>query len=136
MKKSLILLCLIGSLSFGAGFMDMGMSDDIHVMLSSKKVLSEGENSIKIELNRDHHGGAIIKAKDVRVKFFMPEMVGMPYMETKDICKSSSNAYKCKVNFAMGGTWQYIVFIKDEDGEEYKYKGSVTLGQESSHQHH
>lgn len=136
MKKFVIGSMLASTLCFGGGFMQMGMSDDIHVMLSSQKVLSEGENKIKIELNRDSRSGANVAAKDVRIKFFMPQMPGMPYMETKDICKKSNNAFECKVNFSMGGTWQYQLFIKDENNEEYKYKGSVNLGQDSSQHHH
>lgn len=136
MKKFMVGSMLLSTLCFGGGFMQMGMSDDIHVMLSSQKVLSEGENKIKVELNRDSHSGANVAAKDVRIKFFMPQMPGMPYMETKDICKKSNKAFECKVNFSMGGTWQYQLFIKDENNEEYKYKGSVNLGQDSSQHHH
>lgn len=136
MKKFMIGSMLLSTLCFGGGFMQMGMSDDIHVMLSSPKVLSEGENKIKVELNRDSRSGANIAAKDVRIKFFMPQMPGMPYMETKDICKKSGTSFECKVNFSMGGTWQYQLFIKDENNEDYKYKGSVNLGQDSSEHHH
>ncbi|MDD2651441.1 MAG: FixH family protein [Sulfurimonas sp.] len=137
MKKVLLSAVVLSSLSFAAGFMDMGMSGDMHIMLSSDKVLSEGQNKIKIELNKGGHGGADVKAKDVRVKFFMPEMPGMPYMESKDICKKTDTYFECNVNFGMSGTWQYQVFIKDENNKDYKYKGSVNLGQASSmHSHH
>ncbi|MDO9265981.1 MAG: FixH family protein [Sulfurimonas sp.] len=132
MKKILISTVLLSSLSFAGGFMDMGTSGDIHVILSSDKVLSEGQNKIKVELNRGKHGGAVVAAKDVRVKFFMPEMPGMPSMESKDICKKADKYFECNVNFGMGGTWQYQVFIKDEQNKDYKYKGSVNLGQASS----
>lgn len=132
MKKILISTVLLSSLSFAGGFMDMGTSGDLHVMLSSDKVLSEGQNKIKIELNKGDHGGKIVNAKDIRVKFFMPEMPGMPYMESKDICKKIDKYFECNVNFGMNGTWQYQVFIKDENNKDYKYKGSVNLGQASS----
>lgn len=136
MKKVLLSAVFLSSLSFAGGFMDMGMSGDMHVMLSSDKVLSEGQNKIKIELNRGEHGGKVVDAKDVRVKFFMPEMPGMPYMESKDICKKTGKYFECNANFAMGGTWQYQVFIKDENGKDYKHKGSVNLGQSSSSHAH
>lgn len=132
MKKVFLSTAVLATFAFAQGFMDMGMSGDLHVMLSSDRVLSEGQNKIKIELNKGDHGGMIVDAKDVRVKFFMPEMPGMPYMESKDICKKSQNHFECNVNFAMGGTWQYQVFIKDENGKDYKHKGSVNLGQASS----
>ncbi|MDY0123333.1 FixH family protein [Sulfurimonas sp.] len=132
MKKIFSSMAVLATLSFAGGFMYMGMSGDLHVMLSSDRVLSEGHNRIKVELNRGMHGGKVVDAKDVRVKFFMPEMPGMPYMESKDICKKTENYFECNVNFGMGGTWQYQVFIKDEKGKDYKHKGSVNLGQASS----
>ncbi len=136
MKKIFFSTVVLATLSFAGGFMDMGMSGDLHVMLSSDRVLNEGQNKIKVELNKGEHGGKIVNAKDVRVKFFMPEMPGMPYMESKDICKKTENHFECNVNFAMGGTWQYQVFIKDENGKDYKHKGSVNLGQASSGHRH
>jgi phenolic acid decarboxylase len=67
----------------------------------------------------------------------MPEMPGMPYMESKEICKKIDNLFECNVNFAMNGTWQYQLFIKDDNNKDYVYKGSVNLGQSSSmHSHH
>jgi len=136
MKKIFFSTVVLATLSFAGEFMDMGMSGDLHVMLSSDRVLSEGQNKIKVELNKGSHDGAKVAAKDVRVKFFMPEMPGMPYMESKDICKKAQNHFECNVNFAMGGTWQYQVFIKDEKGKDYKHKGSVNLGQASSAHRH
>lgn len=135
MKKFFLATVMISSLAFANGFTDMGMSKDMHIMLSSDKVLTEGQNKIKVELNRNDQNGAIINAKDVRIKFFMPEMPGMPYMESKDICKKSSAHFECSVNFPMSGTWQYQLFIKDENNKNYKHRGSVNLGQ-SSMMHH
>lgn len=136
MKKSILGVFVISSLAFGAGFMDMSNSGDLHIMLSSEKVLSEGDNKITVELERGGHGGKKVDANDVRIKFFMPEMPGMPYMESKDICKKVSSNFECKINFSMNGTWQYQIFIKDENNKEYKQKGSVNLGHASSHSHH
>ncbi|EQB35374.1 hypothetical protein M947_08815 [Sulfurimonas hongkongensis] len=138
MKKIIISLLVISSLAFGAGFMDMKDSKDLHIMISSDKVLSEGDNMIVVELNRGGHDGEKVDAKDVRIKFFMPEMPGMPYMESKDICKKVSSYFECNINFPMNGTWQYQIFIKDNKGTDYKQRGSVNLGQASSsnHSHH
>lgn len=131
--KKFILAAMLSSLAFGQGFMQEGMSGNMHMMLSSERVLSEGENKINIGLKR---ADKTVNAKDVRIKFFMPEMPGMPYMESKDICKKAQDGFECKVNFSMGGTWQYQLFIKDEAGKEHKHKGSVNLGQASSMHHH
>jgi len=135
MKKSLLGTLLLSSLAFGAGFMSMVDTKDLHIMLSSEKVLSEGDNTIVVELNRDGHGGDVVVAKDVRIKFFMPEMPGMPYMESKDICKKVGSNFECKINFSMNGTWQYQIFIKDDKGVDYKERGSVNLGHASNHDH-
>lgn len=136
MKKILISVALLSTLCFAGNFMEMGKVGDLHVMLSSDKVLSMGENRIKVELNKGEHGGEVVIAKDVRIKFFMPEMPGMPYMELKDICKKTGDNFECSVNFAMNGTWQYQLFIKDDKNKDYKYKGSATLGQSSSAHNH
>jgi hypothetical protein len=139
MKKSILGTLILSSLSFGAGFMDMKNVDDLHIMISSEKVLSEGNNKLKVELNRSGHGGSIVEANDVRIKFFMPAMPGMPYMESKDVCKKVDSTFECNINFAMNGTWQYQIFVKDENDKSYKQKGSVNLGHASSgseHSHH
>lgn len=137
MIKILLGSVLVSSFALAAGFMDMKDIDGLHAMLSSQRVLSAGENKIKVELNRGGHGGAVVDAKDVRIKFFMPEMPGMPYMESKGICKKTDDSFECNVNFSMSGTWQYQLFVKDENNKNYKYKGSVNLGQSSSnHSHH
>lgn len=134
--KIATVLVALSSFIYGAGFIDMGMKDNIHIMLSSQKVLSVGENRITIELNEGGHGGNQIKASDVRIKFFMPEMPGMPYMESKDICKNSDNRYRCNINFSMEGTWQYQLFITVSEDTKLKYRGSVNLGQTSEHHMH
>lgn len=134
--KKFFLAVLISSVAFAGGFMEMGKSGDLHVMLSSDRVLSEGQNRIKVELNKGEHGGAVVVAKDVRIKFFMPEMPGMPYMESKEICKKAGDSFECNVNLPMNGTWQYQLFIKDDKNKDYKYKGSVNLGQASSSHNH
>lgn len=137
MIKILVGSVLVSSFVLAAGFMDMKDNGDLHAMLSSQRVLSEGDNKIKVELNRGGHGGAVVDAKDVRIKFFMPQMPGMPYMESKDICKKVNDSFECSVNFSMSGTWQYQLFVKDEADKDYNYKGSVNLGQASSmHSHH
>lgn len=139
MKKSILGTLVLSNLAFGGGFMDMKNVDDLHIMISSPKVLSEGNNKLKVEVNRSEHGGSIMKLNDVRIKFFMPAMPGMPYMESKDICKRVGSIFECNVNFAMNGTWQYQIFIKDEHDKSYKQSGSVNLGHassESQHSHH
>lgn len=128
MKKAIFSLIGSFSLLFAGGFMQMGMVGENHIMLSSDKELSEGANSILVEIQKGGHGGDAVTDAEVKVKFFMPEMPGMPYMESKTICKPKDEGYLCNVNFGMGGTWQYQVFVKEANGTEYKYKSSINLG--------
>jgi len=97
--------------------------DGYDVGVSSKKSLIVGNNDIKIALFKD---GKKIDA-EVKVKFFMPEMPGMPYMESKDKGKTKEGVYNTKVNFSMSGTWQYQLKFKTADDKVHKVRGSVNL---------
>lgn len=129
MKKIIFsLISMVAILSASDNFMQMGMVDNLHVMVSSKKVLSEGDNKIKVEVLEGSYSGKVAQTKDVRIKFFMPEMPGMPYMESKDICKNRGDFHECTINFSMSGTWQYLLFVTDKAGKKHTYKNSVNLG--------
>lgn len=107
-----------------------GMLADIHtvdgytVMISSKKPLVTGNNDLTVTLEQE--GREVTDAK-VKVKFFMPEMPGMPYMEHEEKFALEGNTYKGVINFSMGGTWQYHLKFKTADGEVHKTRGSVNL---------
>ena len=101
----------------------MHTKDGYDVSLRSKKGLIVGNNTINIALFKD---GEKVDAK-VKVKFFMPEMPGMPYMEYKDKGKTKEGIYPAKINFSMAGTWQYQLKFKTDDEEVHKVKGSVNL---------
>ncbi len=106
-----------------AALQKMHNKDGYDVAISSKKPLIAGNNTIKIALFKD---GKKIDAK-VKVKFFMPEMPGMPYMESKDKGKTTEGVYDAKVNLSMSGTWQYQLKFKTADGEVHKVRGSVNI---------
>ncbi len=125
MKKLIALVLMFASLAFAGGFYNQGTTKGYMVELSSSKTLVEGNNALMIKIMKD--GKAVTNAM-VKVKFFMPEMPGMPYMEYKADGKKMGDMYKAMVNFGMGGTWQYHLLFK-VDGKKYKYRGSVNLGQ-------
>jgi len=104
-------------------FHKMHTKDGYEIALSSKKPLIVGNNTIKIVLFKD---GKKADAK-VKVKFFMPEMPGMPYMESKDKTKTKEGVAAVKVNLSMAGTWQYQLKFKTADEEVHKIRGSVNL---------
>ncbi|WP_419763581.1 MAG: FixH family protein [Arcobacter sp.] len=101
-----------------------GSKNGYDVKLSSEKSLVVGSNDIFIELAKD--GASFTDAK-VKIKFYMPEMPGMPYMEYEGKGKLVDGKYLVKINFTMGGTWQYQLKFKTEDGKVHKVRGSVNI---------
>lgn len=101
-----------------------GSKDGYGVKLKSEKTLSMGENNFVVTLSKDDV--AVTDAK-VKVKFFMPEMPGMPYMEYIGKAKLVDGKYKLMINFAMSGTWQYHLLFKTADGKVHKIRSSVNL---------
>ncbi len=97
--------------------------DGYELTIASKKPLVVGNNTLNIAIFKD---GKKVDAK-VKVKFFMPEMPGMPYMESKDKGKTEDGSYDAKINLSMGGTWQYQIKFKTADDKVHKLKGSINL---------
>jgi hypothetical protein len=103
---------------------DMREKDGYKVAFTSKKPLVAGNNNIEVTLQKD--GKTVTDAK-VKIKVFMPQMPGMPYMEYKEKLKPDESSYKGTVNFSMGGTWQYHLKFKTADGAVHKVRGSVNI---------
>ena len=101
-----------------------GNKNAYDINLSSKKSLVVGDNNLYVTLTKD--GKAVTDAK-VKIKFFMPEMPGMPYMEYKAKAKLIDGKYKMLVNFSMSGTWQFHLMFKTADGKVHKIRSSVNL---------
>ena len=98
-------------------------TDGYNIEITSEKPLITGNNTLKITISKD---GKPVDAK-VKVKFFMPEMPGMPYMESKAKGKTTNGTYNAPINFSMGGTWQYQLKFKTTDDTVHKVRGSVNL---------
>ncbi len=109
-----------------AFFTKLHESDGYTIKIYSDKPLVVGNNTIAVALKKEDF--AVTDAK-VKIKFFMPEMPGMPSMEYKEKFKfdNKSNSYKGVVNVSMGGTWQYQLKFKTADGKVHKARGSVNL---------
>ncbi len=99
-------------------------SDGYQIKISSQKPLVVGDNDIEVTVIKDDK--KITDAK-VKVKFFMPEMPGMPYMEYNDKLKIKGDIYKGLINYSMGGTWQYQLKVKTSDDKVHKVRGSVNI---------
>ncbi len=101
-----------------------GKKDGYDISLKSEKSLVVGDNTFLVTLSKD--GNTITDAK-VKVKFFMPEMPGMPYMEQTAKAELVDGKYKMLINFSMSGTWQYHLMFKTQDGKVHKIRSSVNL---------
>lgn len=101
-----------------------GQKDGYDVILKSSKALVVGSNELLVELAKD---SKVIENAKVKAKFFMPEMPGMPYMESESEATLVNGVYKLNINLPMGGTWQYQLKFKTEDGVVHTIKGSVNL---------
>ena len=126
--KNLIKIVLGLFLTFGflnAELLEQsGQKDGFDVKLSSTKALIVGTNEFVVELFKD---SKVINTAKVKVKFFMPEMPGMPYMESEENAVLVDDKYKMNINIPMGGTWQYQLKFKTDDGVVHIVKGSVNL---------
>jgi hypothetical protein len=47
--------------------------------------------------------------------------------EIKNLMKKYQNEYSNQINFPMGGTWQYHLMFKTQDGKIHKIRSSVNL---------
>lgn len=101
-----------------------GEKDGYEVTLKSSKALVIGSNELLITLSKD---SKIVESVKVKAKFFMPEMPGMPYMESEDNATLVNGVYKMNINLPMSGTWQYQLKFKTDDGVVHTIKGSVNL---------
>jgi hypothetical protein len=101
-----------------------GQKDGYDVTLKSSKALVVGSNEFLVKLSKD---SKVIENAKVKAKFFMPEMPGMPYMESESEATLVNGVYKLNINLPMGGTWQYQLKFKTDDEVVHTIKGSVNL---------
>ena len=101
-----------------------GQKDGYDVTLKSSKSLVVGSNEFLVKLSKD---SKVVETAKVKVKFFMPEMPGMPYMESEDNATLVNGVYKMNINLPMSWTWQYQLKFKTDDGVVHTIKGSVNL---------
>ena len=125
MIKKFILISMIFVAMLNAEPIDLnGNIKGVDVGIKSQKSLVVGDNIFFITLAKD---GKVINDAKVKIKFFMPEMPGMPYMEYKAKAKFIDGKYKMMINISMNGTWQYQLRFKTKDDNKYKIRGSVNL---------
>jgi len=125
MKKILIALLSVTlgfSLLQAAAFEKEAKFKTVKVHISSTKPLSTGSNTLILDITKN---GVVPKDAKVSVKAFMPAMPGMPAMDSKAKAKDLGNGkYKTTINLAMGGTWQFHIFITPVEGKKSRVKTS------------
>ena len=126
MKKLLLgLLTLLLSVSlYGETVDQYGVKDGYDIRLYTEDSPIVGNNDFFVTLQKD---GKDVEGAKVKMKVFMPEMPGMPYMEYEDKATKVGNAYKMDINFSMSGTWQYHLKFKTSDEKIHTVRGSVNL---------
>jgi len=101
-----------------------GEMDGYNVNLYTKSTPISGNNEFFVKLSKD---GVTINDAKMKIKVFMPEMPGMPYMDYKAKAKLVNDEYKMMINFSMGGTWQYHLKFKTSDKKVHTVRGSVNI---------
>jgi len=122
--KIISIFALTFGLVYAEPISQEGEKDGYTIELVSENSLVVGENNFYVILKKD---GALVNDAKVKAKFFMPEMPGMPYMESLEKAKLVDGKFKFMINFPMGGTWQYHLMFKTADGKVHKVRSSVNL---------
>lgn len=101
-----------------------GLKDGYEVKLYTKNTPITGNNDFFVTVKENNTKVENLKMK---IKVFMPEMPGMPYMEYKTKATLIDGEYKMMINFSMGGTWQYQLKFKTIDNTVHTLRGSVNI---------
>ena len=126
-----IILTILLSLALGTSLLQAAAFDKdakfrtTKIHISSDKPLGTGKNVFVLDIKKD---GKVPKDAKVSVKAFMPAMPGMPAMQSKAKAKDLGNGkYEVQVNIAMGGTWQFYIFITPKEGKKSRVKTSMNF---------
>ncbi len=125
MKKIIFMLMFFVGIVLNANVIEQnGAKDGYDLKLYTKTTPISGNNDFYVTLQK---GGKVINNAKMKIKVFMPEMPGMPYMEYKAKAKLVNGEYKMMINFSMSGTWQYHLKFKTIDNKVHTVRGSVNI---------
>ena len=126
MKKIIFAFLAILATTFLSGdtINQNGEMNGYDVKLYTKTTPISGNNDFFVTLEKD---GKSVENVKMKIKVFMPEMPGMPYMDYKAKAKLVDGEYKMMINFSMGGTWQYHLKFKGDDNKVHTVRGSVNI---------
>jgi len=122
--KVVVSLFVMAGVMFAEPLSQSGQKDGYSVKFTSEKPLVVGTNEVFVTLLQDDK---VVQNAQVKIKVFMPEMPGMPYMDYQAKTKFVDDKFAAVVNFSMGGTWQYQIKFRTEDKKVHTLRGSVNL---------
>ena len=102
-------------------YQNLKMQDGYKVILSSKKPLKNGKNTLSIIISKNN---TLIKNADVNIIFALPSM---PNMEFSEHAIEKNKKYKFSANFKEAGEWEYELMFKTDYGTIYSQEGKVTI---------
>lgn len=121
--KMFVALTLGATLLQAAAFEKVAKGGGTEVVITSNKPLSVGNNILHVALKDGKY-----KDAKVSLKLFMPEMPGMPQMETESDAKNvGEGMHESEINFSMSGTWQVWIFITPQEGKKIRIKTSLNI---------
>ena len=125
MKKIIFMLMFFVGIVLNANVIEQnGEKNGYDLKLYTKTTPISGNNDFYVTLEKS---GKVISNAKMKIKVFMPEMPGMPYMEYETKAKFDSEKFVAEVNFSMGGTWQYHIKFRTDDKKVHTLRGSVNL---------
>ncbi len=127
MKKLFVAIfaVLLGlSSAYAEGISKKGMAGNLEVEYVSAKPLTTGMNMFTITVKEN---GKVVKDAKVSMKVFMPEMPGMPAMESDADVMNMGDSYMAHATFSMHGTWQISIVVETKDGKKQRLKSSVNI---------
>jgi len=125
MKKIIFMLMFFVGIVLNANVIEQnGEKNGYDLKLYTKTTPISGNNDFYVTLEKS---GKVISNAKMKIKVFMPEMPGMPYMEYKAKAKLVDGEYKMMINFSMSGTWQYHLKFKTIDNQVHTVRGSVNI---------
>ncbi len=127
MKKLFVAIfaVLLGlSSAYAEGISKKGMAGNLEVEYVSAKPLATGMNMFTITVKEN---GQIVKGAKVSMKVFMPEMPGMPAMESDADMVEMGGAMMAHVTLSMHGTWQVSIVVETQDGKKQRLKSSINF---------
>jgi len=125
MKKIFIIMAMLVTTFLNADVITQnGEMNGYKINLYTKSTPISGNNDFYVKLSQNDNP---IENAKMKIKIFMPEMPGMPYMEYKAKAILVNGEYKMEVNFSMSGTWQYQLKFKTIDNQVHTVRGSVNI---------